>query len=187
MVDGIDPKEFFGPLFPLIGTWEGDKGTDVSPEKVGEEITPYFETITIEPVGDAKNADEQTLVVLFYKQVVTNKATQKGFHHQIGYWYFDKSNGELMYSLTIPRAVSVLARGSAKEDGGRHKYSVASQAGSENFGIVQSEFMSKKAKTLGFKMDVEVSGDTLTYSMLTDLHIYGRAFSHTDKNQLTRK
>ena len=60
----------YGPLKALIGTWKGDKGTDIAPEPNGEENNPYFETITYEAIGDVSNAEMQTLVVLHYKQIV---------------------------------------------------------------------------------------------------------------------
>lgn len=177
----------FGILAHLIGTWEGDKGLDVSPEKVGEEKSPYYETLTIEPVGDATNAGEQTLMVLTYKQVVSRIADGKVFHHQIGYWYWDKSNNDILYSLTIPRAVSVLARGKAQSKGNRHEFTVQASAHDKNYGIIESAFMTTKASTRGFAMDLALEGETMQYTMKTNLHIYGRDFLHTDINTLTRK
>jgi hypothetical protein len=187
MSDNAQMKDFFGPLSPLIGKWEGDKGMDVSPEKDGEEMSPYFETIMIEPVGDATNAAEQTLVVLSYKQIVSRKADGQVFHHQTGYWYFEKKTGEVLYSLTIPRAVSVLAKGSAKESGGKTEYEVRAVASDKNYGIIESSFMAAKASTKGFTMRVTVDGDKMQYKMNTALRIYDRDFDHSDENSLNRK
>jgi hypothetical protein len=187
MADNNELKKIFGPLFPLIGKWEGDKGMDVSPEKDGEEMSPYFETITIEPIGDATNAGEQTLVVLSYTQIVTKKSTGKVFHHQTGYWYFEKATAEIFYSLSIPRAVSVLAHGKAPELGAKISYQVKADAQNKNYGIIESAFMAAKASTRSFELQVTVEGDTLQYKMHTGLHIYGRDFAHTDENSLTRK
>ncbi len=187
MATASELQNFFGPLFPLIGKWEGDKGMDVSPEKDGEEMSPYFETITIEPVGDATNAGEQTLVVLAYKQVVSRKSNNQVFHHQTGYWYFEKKTGEILYSLTIPRAVSVLAKGKGVLSGGKMEYNVKADASDKNHGIIESAFMAEKASTRSFSMQVVVEGDALRYKMNTGLHIYGRDFDHSDENSLTRK
>jgi hypothetical protein len=187
MADTATLKEFFGPLFPLIGKWEGDKGMDVSPEKDGEEMSPYFETITIEPVGDATNAEEQTLVVLSYKQIVSRKSNNQVFHHQLGYWYFEKKTGEILYSLSIPRAVSVLAKGKGTANGAKMEYDVKAEASDKNYGIIESAFMTGKASTRSFSMQVVVEGDAFRYKMNTGLHIYGRDFDHTDENSLTRK
>ena len=51
----------YGPLAALIGTWQGDKGMDVSPEPDGIEENPYYETIVFEAAGDVTNAEAQTL------------------------------------------------------------------------------------------------------------------------------
>lgn len=182
-----EEKAAFGILANLIGTWEGDKGLDVSPEKVGEEKSPYFETLTIEPVGDATNAGEQTLMVLSYKQIVSRISDGKVFHHQTGYWYWDKSNNDIIYSLGIPRAVSVLARGKGQAKGSKHEFAVRATAQDKNYGIIESAFMTSKASTREFEMDLSVEGDSMQYTMKTKLHIYGRDFLHTDINTLTRK
>lgn len=177
----------FGVLANLIGTWEGNKGMDISPEKTGEEKSPYFETLTIEPVGDATNAGEQTLMVLSYKQIVSRIADGKVFHHQIGYWYWDKSNNDILYSLAIPRAVSVLAKGGVVATGNKISFNLRATAQDKNYGIIESAFMTTKASTREFEMDLALDGDSMTYTMRTKLFIYGREFLHTDTNTLTRK
>lgn len=185
-MEDIDSKEFNGALFPLIGIWEGNKGMDTSPEPDGEEKAAYFETITIAPVGDAVNAEEQTLVVLQYTQSVTRKSDNKLFHHQVGYWYLDKEKDELFYSLTIPRAMCVLAQGRATVKGAVTEYELVANIDDKNYGIIQSKFLEKKATTRSFQMQLSVEGNTMRYKMLTNLFIYGRDFEHTDENILTR-
>lgn len=187
MAEMMNAQDFFGPLAALIGEWTGDKGIDVAPEPDGEERSPYYETITIEPVGDATNAEEQTLSVLSYKQVVHRKSNGEVFHHQIGYWYFEKKTGEILYSLVIPRAVCVLARGKAAASPGRIHFTLSADAGHDHYGILESEFMAAKASTRSFAMDLSVAGNTLSYKMHTAVHIYGRDFAHTDENTLVRK
>lgn len=182
-----EQTEFFGPIAALIGEWMGDKGMDIAPEPTGEEKSPYFETISIVPVGDATNANEQRLVVLSYTQIVHRKSDGNVFHHQTGYWYFEKATGDVLYSLTIPRAVSVLARGQAKISGNKTEISVNASAADKNYGILESTFMAAKASTKSFAMQVAVEGDTLQYRMNTGVHIYGKDFAHTDENTLTRK
>ena len=41
----------YGPLESLIGTWEGNKGMDISPEPEGTEENPYYETWMIRTGG----------------------------------------------------------------------------------------------------------------------------------------
>lgn len=187
MVDKVNEKKFYGPLFPLIGTWEGDKGLNVSPEIDSIERSPYFETITIDPIGDVKNAGEQTLVGLNYKQIVTRKTDLKVYHHQVGYWYYDKAKDEIFYSLANPRAMCVLAQGKAKQSGARIDYHVKATDGDKNYGILESVFLTANATTRLFEMSVAIDGDTMHYNMLMDLHIYKRDFAHTDENTLKRK
>lgn len=182
-----EDKELYGPLANLIGIWEGDKGLDIAPEKTGEEKSPYFETITIEGLGTATNASEQTLAVLAYKQVVSRISTGDVFHHQTGYWYWDKSTQDVLYSLLIPRAVAVLARGKAQAKGSAQLINVRASAPDKNYGILESTFMAAKASTRNFEMDVTVDGNSLQYTMKTGLYIYERDFMHTDINTLSRK
>jgi len=189
-------KVDFGPLEYLIGTWKGDKGLDVAPEKpdaksatkknLPKEENPYFETITIEPVGDVTNAKEQTLVVVRYHQSVFRKSDKEQFHDEIGYWIWNPANKTVMQSLMIPRAVGLLAGGKITEAKGAITFKVSAGADNKDWGIVQSPFLQKKAKTEQFVHTVTISGKTMTYSETTTLSIYGKKFQHVDGNTLTK-
>ncbi len=174
-IDGLD----FGPIAGLVGTWQGDKGVDVAPGKNAPQVAAYFETITVKVVGDVTNAGAQKLAVLSYHQEVFRKADGKKFHDQIGYWIYDVKTKEVHHTISIPRAVTVVASGKAAKDG-----SITVSTSSE---IGQSQFMLDNAKTTKFDMTLTVEGDNLSYSMTTHLDIYGKAFPHTDVNVLTRK
>jgi len=178
----------FGPLAALIGTWQGDKGMDVSPEPDGTEETPYYETIVFEVVGDVTNAGKQTLSVIRYHQVVSRKSDDQVFHDQIGYWTWDPATRTVTESLNIPRAVAVLAGGTFEGDakGSDLVLEVKAKKGGQDWGIIESPFMRDSASTQAFEHRVEVSGDRLKYSETTFLEIYGRKFDHTDANELTR-
>lgn len=185
VIDGID----YGPLAALIGTWEGDKGMDIAPEADGSiEENPFYETLTFEAGGDLTNANEQKLVILIYHQVVSRKADLKVFHHQMGYWNWDPATGVIMQTVTIPRAVTLVAGGTyplQKEYGGAIKLSVKAAENSE-WGIAQSPFMAEKARSTFFSHDLTVEGDRLSYFESTRLVIYGKNFDHTDENSLKR-
>lgn len=176
----------FGPLNHLVGTWTGNKGSDVSPTLEGSEETPYFETIVVEEVGDVTNAGKQTLVVVKYHQQVSIKSSGEVFHDEIGYWYWDSATNVLAQSLTIPRAVAVLAGGEVTENNGSTQFSVKATYGDDDWGIVQSPFMRDNARTVEFRHNVEVKGNTMTYSETMVLDIYGKTFNHTDGNTLTK-
>ena len=187
----------FGPLQHLIGHWKGDKGMDVAPEKpVGKptalkklpkEETPFFEEILIEPVGDVTNAGEQTLLVVRYHQSVYRKSDKQQFHDEVGYWIWNPAAKTVMQSLLIPRAVGLLAGGKVTESKGSVTFKVGAGIDNKDWGIIQSPFMQKKARTVHFSHTLTVKGDTMTYSETTKLEIYGKSFNHTDGNTLTRK
>ncbi len=184
VIDGID----YGPLAGLIGTWEGDKGMDIAPEPDGVEESPYFETITFEAGGDLTNANEQKLVIVIYHQAVSRKSDGKVFHHQMGYWNWDAATGVIMQSVTIPRAVTLIAGGTyplQKEYAGAITLNVCA-AENSGWGIAQSPYMAEKAKTLFFEHSITVDGDRMSYFETTRLDIYGKKFDHTDGNNLLR-
>ena len=91
-----------------------------------------------------------------------------------------------MHSLSIPRAVCLLAGGKYQEKNGKSIFDVQANVDSQTFGIVQSPFMLEKAKTKVFKMNLSVKGDELNYHEITSLHIYGKDFEHVDKSTLFR-
>ncbi len=179
----------YGPLVGLIGTWEGDKGLDISPEPDGREESPYYETIAFEAVGDVTNAESQRLAVVRYQQIVRRKSNDKVFHDQTGYWMWDANAGVVMQSLTIPRAVCVLAGGRFPEPGepsGAITLDVAAKLGDPDWGIIQSPFMRDNARTIEFRQTLTIDGDKLSYSEDTVVEIYGKTFHHTDQNELAR-
>ena len=176
----------FGPLAALIGVWKSDKGSDVAPTPDNSEHIPYHETLTIEAVGDVTNAKKQHLWVIRQHQVAQRKSDNEVFHDQIGYWTWDADQQEVTQSLTIPRAVCLLAGGTASQTNGTVKLNVSSKSGDQHWGIAQTLFMDANAKTTAYTYEVVVDGDTMTYSQSTMLDIYGIEFDHTDGNTLTR-
>jgi hypothetical protein len=185
-IDGVN----YGPLAALIGTWKGDRGVDRAPEPDGEERNPYYETIIFEAAGDVTNAEEQTLAVVHYKQIVSRKSNDKVFHHQVGYWLWDSADDTIVETFTIPRAVAVVAGGKLgqPEDlGSELVFEVSADANSSEFGIVQAPFMYNKAKTTAFCHTVTVVGDEMRYSQSTVLDIYDKThYDHKDVNTLQR-
>jgi hypothetical protein len=181
-VDGVD----YGALHQLIGTWRGEKGLDVAPAPDGEEKNAYYDEITFIPSGAATNAEEQKLVTVRYHQLVRKRNNGRIFHDQIGHWIYEPATGLVVHSLSIPRALCVLAGGKLEQNGAETIFRVEATAGSETFGIVQSPFMLQKARTTAFKMTLRISGDELHYEETTSLDIYGRQFEHTDGCTLAR-
>lgn len=180
----------YGPLTRLIGTWQGDKGLDIAPEPVGTENNPYYEAITFSAIGDVTNADSQTLAVVHYRQIVQRKSDDTIFHDQTGYWMWDADAEVIIHSLTIPRAVCVLAGGchdGKSEDDGRIILDVTAGVDDKDWQIIQSPFMRNNARTTGFHQRMTVGDGKMSYVQTIVLDIYGRVFEHTDQNELIRQ
>ncbi len=180
----------YGPLTELIGTWKGDKGQDVAPGPDGVENKAYYETITFTAAGNVSNAKLQVLSVVSYEQVVKRKSDHEIFHDETGYWLWDADRKTIMHSLAIPRAVCVLAggphNGEANPDGNT-VLEVSAGLDDEDWQIIQSPFMRDNARTTAFNHKITVGNNTLTYTETTWVDIYGKAFEHTDQNELEKQ
>jgi len=184
VLDGID----YGPLACLIGVWRGSEGMDVAPEPDDDEHNPYFEILTFEAAGDVTNAESQTLSAVRYHQSVSRKSNGEVFHDQVGYWLWDPATGVIAQTLSIPRAVTLLAGGTAITADGGTVFEVRAVDGDADWGIVQSPFMQKQARTIEFRHRMSVNGDRLEYQETTVLDIYGKeGYEHTDRNVLQRQ
>lgn len=182
-IDRID----YGPLHQLIGKWVGNDGMDNAPDaEANPDFSPYTDELTFTLAGRAENAEEQELVAVRYHHLVRKQENGLIFHDQIGHWIYEPSTGLIIHSLTIPRAVCLLAGGTMTQNDGETIFDVKAQAGSETFGIVQSPFMMEKAKTKAFHMILSIKGNTLTYEETTSLYIYDKDFEHTDRSTLKR-
>lgn len=183
IIDGVD----YGPLAQLIGRWSGAKGIDHAPDnKANVDESKFTDEIVFSIAGAAENAEEQALVALKYHHIVRRTENGLIFHDQIGHWIYEPLTGKVMHSLTIPRGVCVLAGGQYELVDGESIFTVAAQAGSETYGIVQSPFMCEKAKTNAFNMTLTVKDNELSYHEVMSLHIYGKDFEHVDRSTLQR-
>ena len=182
-ISGVD----YGPLHALIGQWLGTRGMDVAPDANAQpDRTEFTDEIIFVPAGPAENAEEQELVSVRYHHTVRKTENGKIFHDQIGHWIYEPATGLIMHSLAIPRAVVLLAGGQLSVSDTGWSANVRAESGDSAFGIVQSPFMLKKAKTRAFEMSLQLEGDLLTYEETTYLHIYGSDFDHVDKSSLRR-
>ena len=177
----------YGPLTQLIGTFTGDKGLDTAPDPDGKEENLFYETIVFSEAGEAVNAEEQSLAALHYHLVVNRKSDDKVIHNQTGYWMWDKEKNEIIQSIAIPRAVCLLAAGTATtEENGKVIINVATDEKCDSWVIVQAPFMHKKEKTTSFKQTMTIQGNELHYHETTMVDIYGNSFEHTDTNTLSK-
>jgi len=183
IIDNVD----YGPLAQLIGKWTGTKGLDIAPDaNANPDNTKFVDEIVFTVSGPAENAEEQNLVSIKYHHIVRKQENGAVFHDQIGHWIYEKSTNIIMHSLSIPRAVCLLAGGKYKEQDGESIFNVQAKLGDDAYGIVQSPFMLEKATTKAFQMNLSVKGDVLTYREVTSLNIYDKDFEHIDESTLQR-
>lgn len=176
-----------GPLKSLIGTWEGTTGNDIAPgDDRGIEENRFKERIVLEPTGLAAN-HEQELYGLRYHMQAWRIGESDPFHDEVGYWLWDSKAKQVFKCLTIPRAMAVVAGGSAEPDSKRFK--VAARLGERDLGICSNPFLDREFKTVNFELDMTFNDDgSFTYDQLTAIQIKGqeKLFEHRDKNTLKR-
>ncbi len=178
----------YGPLAGLIGVWKGNNGLDIAPEPDDIERSPFYEVVVFEAAGDVTNAEEQTLSVVRYHQLVYRSANDELFHEQVGYWTWEAATGSISNTFVIPRRVAVVAGGKVvAEDSDGLTIKVDATDGDQDWGINQSPFMRDKARSRAFSQTLTLKNDTLSYEQTTVLDIYGRGFDHIDNSVLTRE
>jgi hypothetical protein len=177
-----------GPLTPLIGTWEGDRGyDDAYVYAVGREQCAQFrEHSTFRPAGPAHNG-AQALYRLDYTTTAWRIGEDDPFHTEIGYWFWDAEHSLVMRGLVTPRGIVALAGGSASP--GDKVLTVAAEAGGEGFGILSNPYLTPTAQTTAFRMTIDLSTpDEFSYDQQTYMlqpRIEG-PYCHRDRNTLNR-
>jgi len=181
-----DVVKNLGPLAPLAGTWEGDKGVDVSPGKNGPVETKFREKATFEPLGPVVNGP-QVLYGLRYHMTAWPLGEEKAFHEELGYWLWDPEAKKVMRCFMVPRAVLVDAVGKASPNA--KSFEMAADLGNEVSGILSTPGLSDAFKTVRYELKVTVHDDkNFSYEEDSQLKIFGikDIFHHTDKNTLTK-
>mgnify|MGYP006431388023 CR=1 FL=1 len=178
-------NEDLGPLAPLVGTWTGNKGKDLSPEPSGSEETEYRETLSFEVVGSVLNAEKQELRVLRYLQRVFAREEGTCIHDETGYWMWEPKTNRVLKSTAIPRGVVALMEGEWLKDDNAQSIQLKLLS-PEHESVVQPTWMKENAKTVSMTQSWSLDSQGLAYDQLTVLDIYGKTFEHTDSNKLTK-
>lgn len=181
----------YGPLKFLTGLWKGEKGIDVAPSIDGKDIEPFYETIQFEQLAPIlSNAKKQYIAPIFYHQRVIKKSTNIEFHNQCGYWMWVAEEKLIMHTLTIPRGMAVVAGGyydGETDKDGNIIVALESGLNHPDWPIAQSPFLRDNASTTKFTYKGTFSADTIKYSEMTFLDIYGgKEFRHADNSTLTK-
>lgn len=175
-----------GPLRPLAGIWEGQRGLDVKPKAEGPKKQAYVERIELQPIDPQTNGP-QLLYGLRYHTHVTKPGQVKTYHDQVGYWLWEPATGAVIHTLTIPRGQTAMAAGHAAADARR--FELVATEGHEHWGICSAPFLRHAFRTVEFRIVVTVNDDgTWGYEEDTVLMIRGQAepFHHTDRNLLVK-
>jgi hypothetical protein len=184
---GDEDSAKLGPLAPLAGVWEGEKGTDTAPdEDRGTEINKYREHLVLEPIGLVEN-HEQKLQGLRYATTAWRLGEADAFHEEVGYWLWDAAARQVLRCFLVPRGVSVIAGGTVEPDA--TNFDLVAEVGSETYGICSNRFLDEEFKTVRYALKVTIHGaDSFSYREDTQLRMKGRPdlFHHTDENTLRR-
>lgn len=180
------PAIDLGPLAPLSGVWEGEKGNDVAPDDdFGVEKTAFRERLTFEPLGPVRN-HAQTLYGLRYATKAWPRGSKDPFHEELGYWLWDPAARQVLRCFLIPRGVTVLAGGTVEP--GARQFELRAEAGSPTYGICSNQFLDREFKTVRYTLKVTILDErTFSYEEDTELQIPGQPiFHHRDGNTLTK-
>ncbi len=180
-----------GPLAPLLGIWEGGKGTDLAPSDKPETdrqiaTSKYRERMVFEATGRVDN-HEQKLFGLRYNTTAWRVGSDDPFHEEVGYWMWDAASKLIIRSFMPPRGMAVLAGGTAEPDA--TEFALEAKAGSEVFGICSSPFLTKEFKTVEYTLKINTSiKDELHYEehMFMKMNGVEELFDHSDINTLRR-
>ncbi len=185
-MSGKDIRDL-GPLAPLAGVWEGDKGDDTAPaDDRGTEKNRYRERIVFEPLSPVQN-HEQKLYGLRYSTTAWRIGEKDPFHEELGYWLWDPGEKQVLRCFLVPRGVAVLAGGTAEP--GAKSFKLSADVGSATYGVLSNRFLDKEFKTVRYELSVTVHGEgSWSYEENTRLRIKGqrKPFDHIDKNTLKR-
>jgi hypothetical protein len=178
----------WGPLARLAGVWEGDQGEDVaySNEKGEIALTPYREHTELKPFGPVENGS-QILYGLDYRMAAWRGTEENPFHTEVGYWLWDATDGQVMRCFLIPRGSALIAGASVAADA--TTYTMASDIGSETYGILSNNFLAAQARTVHYEVAIDLSEDGRFAYEEVSLIEHGKLnehLSHTDRNTLLR-
>jgi hypothetical protein len=182
-----DLSAHLGPLAPLAGVWEGQKGEDTAPsDDRGTEHNKFRERITFDPIGPVRN-HEQTLYGLRYATTVWRLGETDLFHEEVGYWLWDADAKQVLRCFIVPRGVAVIAGGTVEP--AAQSFRLTAEASSGTYGICSNKFLDKEFKTVRYELTVTVQdANTFRYKEDSQLRIAGQLdiFHHRDQNVLTR-
>ena len=186
--EDIDPDTLanLGPLRPLAGIWQGQRGLDINPKADGPERARFVDRIELQPIDPQANGP-QLFYGLRYHQHIMKPGEASTYHDQIGYWLWEPATGAIYQTLAIPRGQIAMASGQARANAKR--FELAAKRGTEMNGICSNPFLEHAFKTLEYRIKVRIlSARSWSYDEDTVLKVRGRAalFHHRDRSVLIK-
>jgi hypothetical protein len=175
-----------GPLTPLAGIWESQRGLDVHPAAEGTEQNAYVERIELQPIDAQTNGPQMYYGLRYHTRIVKPNEVET-FHDQVGHWLWEPATGTLLQTLAIPRGQIALAMGKASADA--KSFELVAERGSVVNGICSNPFLEYAFRTLEYRIRVTINADgTWSYRQDTILLVRDRSepFHHTDHNTLRK-
>jgi hypothetical protein len=181
----VDTLANLGPLRPMAGVWEGEKGFDVNPFRDGDRRQDFVERIELQPIDPQTNGP-QLLYGLRYHAHIVKPGEVETYHDQIGYWLWEPATGMLLQTLAIPRGQTAMALGKAAQDA--KEFELVATRGETVNGVNSNPFLEQAFRTDEYRIKVTINDDgTWSYDETTVLVIKGeKRFDHTDRNRLTK-
>jgi len=184
----VDPDTLanLGPLRPLAGSWEADKGIDLNPKADGPERRVFRERIDFEPIDPQANGP-QLFYGLRYHIHINTPEEDITFHDQVGYWLWEPATGLVLQTVAIPRGQVAIASGQAVP--GASNLVLSATRGQTEYGICSTAFLEYAFRTDSYRIEVIFNPDG-SWSYVTDtvLTVHGRTepFTHRDQNTLRK-
>ena len=175
-----------GPLAHLVGSWEGDKGHDITNSHSSSKKKDYHESITFEPVGPISNG-KHDLYGLRYTTCAWPDGEEKPLHQELGYWFWSPEDHQVVRCFTNQNGVSITAGGECNSNAGH--FEMAAYSDSDEYGISSCPTLNGGCKTLTYKLKVDVLNDK-EFKYVEEMHLKNPVDEdivvHTDENAMVK-
>jgi hypothetical protein len=182
----IRTLENLGPLRPMAGVWQGNRGLDIKPKADGPRKQAFVERIELQPIDPVTNGP-QLFYGLRYLILISKPEQVKTYHEQVGYWLWEPATGTVIQTLAIPRGQIAMASGQAAPDA--RSFELVARREQDSYGICSNPFLEYGFRTTEYRITVTIHDDgTWGYEEDTVMLIRGQdePFHHMDKNLLVK-
>ncbi len=173
-----------GPLAPMAGIWQGQRGLDIKPKADGPRKQAYVERIELQPIDPVTNGP-QLFYGLRYLILIQKPDQVKTYHEQVGYWLWEPATNTVIQTLAIPRGQIAMAAAEVAPDA--KTFELVAKLESDTYGIRSNPFLEYGFKTVEYRIKVTINDDgTWGYEEDTVMMIRGQSepFHHVDRNLL---